>query len=291
MIARVGNVQEQLEAIDEVSTLPPIMARIMSVVADETSNAMDLAAEIQLDQALTIRVLRTVNSSYYGFQHRILTVPEAVVLLGFSEIEKLALAITVVNLFGSDRATVKSMQSLWRHSVACSVAAGVFEHHLRARDADLHGAHVAGLLHDVGKAVIAQYFPKVIPSIELLMAEEEMPICDAEREVLGGLTHCEIGAQLAERWNLPLALVESIALHHTPEAAVVHPAMVCVTHLADEVCSSMGLHAGTTRPAPNVNPAARDAVGLDFALVGAIRAQLDRQRGMIGAIAAGAMCA
>lgn len=291
MIARVGNVQEQLEAIDEVATLPPIMARIMTIVADASSNAMDLAAEIAYDQALTSRVLRTVNSSYYGFQHRILTVSEAVVLLGFNEIEKLALAISVVNLFGADRTAVKAMQSLWRHSVACSVAAGVFEHRLLAREVDVHGVHVAGLLHDIGKAVIAQYFPRVISSIELLVAEESMPVCDAEREVLGGLTHCEIGSQLAERWNLPPALVESIALHHAPDTAVVHPSMVYVTHLADEVCNSLGLHSGSTRPAPNVNAAAREFVELDFAMLGSVRNQLERHRGLIGAIAAGAMCA
>lgn len=291
MIARVSNVQEQLDAIDDVATLPPVMTRIMSVVADESSNAMDLAAEIALDQALTVHVLRAVNSSYYGFQHKILTIPEAVVLLGFNEIEKLSMAITVVNLFGRDRASVKALHSLWRHSVACSVTAGVFELHLRAKSSEVRGAHVAGLLHDVGKAVIAQYFPKAVSSIELLMAQEELPLCDAEREVLGGLTHCEIGAQLAERWNLPLALVESIALHHAPEAAVVHPAMVYVTHLADEVCNSLGMHAGATRPVANVNETARETLGLDFALLGTIRTQLDRHRGMIGAVAAGAMCA
>jgi putative nucleotidyltransferase with HDIG domain len=194
-------------------------------------------------------------------------------------------------LFGRDRASVKAMHALWRHSVACSVAAGVFELHLRPKNSDVRGAHVAGLLHDVGKAVIAQYFPKAVSSIELLMAQEELPLCDAEREVLGGLTHCEIGAQLAERWNLPLSLVESIALHHAPEAAVVHPSMVFVTHLADEVCNSLGMHSGATRPIANVNETARESVGLDFALLGAIRTQLDRNRGMIGAVAAGAMCA
>jgi len=291
MIARVNNVQEQLDAIDEVATLPPVMTRIMAIVADESSNSMDLAAEIAVDPALTAHVLRAVNSSYYGFQRKILTIPEAVVLLGFNEIEKLSMAITVVNIFGRDRASVKAMHSLWRHSVACSVAAGVFELELRPKFPEVRGAHVAGLLHDIGKAVIAQYFPKAVASIEMLQALEELPLCDAEREVLGGMTHCEIGAQLAERWKLPLSIVESIALHHAPEVAVVHPTMVAVVHLADEVCNSLGLHAGITAPAPNINESAKDSVGLDFALLGVIKSQLDRNRGMIGAVSAGAMCA
>lgn len=98
-------VRERVWALKEVSTLPSTLVRILSIVQDDSATALDLADVVGSDQALTMRILGTVNSSYYGFHRQIRTVPDAVVILGFDEVERLALAISVIHMFGRDAAT------------------------------------------------------------------------------------------------------------------------------------------------------------------------------------------
>jgi HD-like signal output (HDOD) protein len=286
---RVDDVQEQVCQLEELATLPPTMERILDIVQDETSNAMDLADEVARDHALTAKILKSVNSGYYGFQRQILTIPEAVVILGFNEVERLALSISVVNMFGHDRDGVQRMKSLWRHSLACSIAAGVFEFEQVARNAAVRGAHVAGLLHDVGKAVIMQYFPDASMAISHLIREEKATPLDAESELFDGVTHCDIGFWLAEMWRLPHALAECIAFHHSPDEAPDDNALVHITHIADQVCNGLGMTCSGLVEEPQVHGASREAVGLTSDLVGTIRGQLDKNRDLINSVANGSM--
>ena len=283
----IAGVREKVWALDEIATLPSTLVRILSVVQDESTTALDLAAEITSDPALTLKVLGTVNSSYYGFHRQINSIPDAVVILGFDEVERLALAISVINLFGRDQESARALHMLWRHSLACSVVAGCLETHYRSRFPSISGAHIAGLLHDIGKAVIAQYFPEAVVPITHLVQEDGLSVLEAEREVLEGSSHCDIGAWLAERWDLPPTLVESISMHHTPEAVPAGNLLTHATHLADVLCNRAGIRA------MNVNTECEVSTGLSLHLsveqnvISRIEQRLDKQRGIIGAMAAG----
>jgi len=285
---RVTNVYERMHAIKEVGTLPSVLAHILSLVQDETSTAVELAAEISADQALTLRVLRAVNSGYYGFRRRIAAIPEAVVILGFAEVERLALAISVINLFGHDAKSNRCLRLLWQHSLSCSVAASVLETSSQAPRAELSNAHVAGLLHDIGKVVIAQYFPEALPAIARVRQEEGVDNLDAEREVLDGATHPAIGSWLAEMWELPPSLTHAIALHHAPEQATDHKALAYAAHAANAVTNWLTIRAAKPDTPCHVYAPAAELLGLDDSMVDRIRTQLDNSRGMMGAIAAGA---
>lgn len=280
-------VRERVWALREVSTLPSTLVRILSIVQDDTATALDLADVVGSDQALTLRILGTVNSSYYGFHRQIRTVPDAVVILGFDEVERLALAISVMHMFGRDAATARTLNMLWRHSLACSVVTGCMEYRLRGTKPQITGAHVAGLLHDIGKAVIAQQFPREMSTILRLIEDDGYSHTDAEREVLEGYTHCDIGAWLAGRWELPPAIVESIEMHHTPTALPHGHLLTHATHVADAICNRAGLRSTNANAPCECDPVSAEAVGLDPEFVAHIEERLDRQRGLIGAMAAG----
>jgi len=286
--ARIQGVRERVAAVTEVATFPAVLARILAILQDDTSTAVELAAEIAADQALTLRVLRAVNSGYYGFRRRIGTVPEAVVILGFAEVERLALAVSVMDLFGRSARTRLALRQLWQHSLSCSLAAGVLETRFRSHYPELAGAHVAGLLHDIGRAVIAQSLPEAHPRLLQLIHDEALPPIEAERIVLHGYTHCDVGAWLADRWALPPSLVEAIALHHEPEAPSHYVATVQATHLADAACNALG-HGAVPNPATTEPCAAvAERFGYDETLQGAIRERLDRSRGLFTAVTTGA---
>jgi putative nucleotidyltransferase with HDIG domain len=283
----VTDVRERVYALDELATLPSTLVRILSVVQDESTTALDLAAEVTADPALTLKILGTVNSSYYGFHRQIGSIPDAVVILGFDEVERLALAISVINLFGRDQESARALHMLWRHSLACSVVAGCLEARYRVELPAIRGAHIAGLLHDIGKAVIAQYFPEAVMPIVRLVQEEGVMVSEAEREVLDGYTHSDIGAWVAERWALPEDLVESIANHHTPEAVGPDRVLTHAAHLADCICNRVGIRAMNADAACCVTPVFSAGLDVDARVISGIESRLDKQRGLIGAMAAG----
>ncbi len=284
-----GDLRARVLAIESVETLPHVVTRIMTIVNDEDSTALDLATEIARDQALTLKILRTVNSSYYGFQRRILTVPDAVVVLGFDEVERLAITIAMLDTLGIGRNAMKAQRMLWRHSLACSMACGVFEIRYIREMPELRGAHIAGLLHDVGKAVLAEHFPAEFKAVLELAETGELSQFDAEQQVLDGFSHCDVGAWLADAWGLPEALVESIRAHHPPAVDEAGHPMACVTHVVDALCNTFGIRSFPTGPPPRISPAASEKIPMDENLVVAVRNQLNRNQNLMVAVSSGAM--
>lgn len=285
----IRNVKERLESIEDVGTLPQVMARILAIVEDDSSTALDLASEISRDQALTTRILRAVNSAYYGFQRQILTVPEAVVILGFNEVERLALAIAVINTLGMGRENVTALRMMWRHSMACSVAGTVFEQKFAPEMPAIRGLHVAGLIHDIGKAVIAQHFPEVSPTVQHLIEDRELSPLEAEREVLDGHSHAELGAWMAERWGLPKPLVQAIALHHDPGKAGPDAVLVHATHTINEICHGLGIGSTATNRPAMVEETSAAMFGYSEALTQQVEESLNRSHRLLGAVGSGAM--
>jgi len=285
----VERVRERLEGLEEIGTLPQVMARILAIVDDESSTALDLASEIEHDQALTTRMLRTVNSSYYGFQRQIMTVPEAVVILGFNEVERLALAISVINTLGMDRENVVTLSRLWKHSLAASMIGSQFET-LRGHDpGGVEGAHVAGLLHCIGMVVIAQAIPESVAPIHAYMRDHECGIIEAEREILDGLSHSDIGARVAEKWGLPEPLVQAIHYYAEPTAAPSQSPLVYATHAAHCLAAKAGLGATGIHDRQDPDPAAIEMLAIDADLEAGIQRYLERNRSILSAISSGAM--
>jgi putative nucleotidyltransferase with HDIG domain len=258
--------------IEDLPTLPRTVFRITELVNDPKSSAKDLAIIITEDQVLTARLLKLVNSSFYGFPQPVETVTAAIVLVGFDAIRNLLLTSSVLDFFPSRRGKVRREQeSLWDHSLGCAIGAKTIGAHLRLEK--LEELFVAGLLHDIGKIVEMMFLPAEFGRIMERVKANGGLISDAEEEVLG-VTHAEIGRQLAVRWKLPPKLVEVIARHHRPAEAGPFAPEATIVHLADILARSLDLGSGGDRRMPPLDHGAWELLKLKPAAFDAIMADM-----------------
>ncbi len=206
-------------------TIPAVLAKILQLSDSIDANGKDLIAVIEKDQSLTSKMLRLANSAFFGQSRRVATIPRAVMLLGFTTVRNLALGVKVWDTLGSGIARPR-LEELWMHSVACAMAAKAVAAKVRAGDPD--ETFTAGLLHDVGRLVLAMRFRDDYWNAVGGTAETE-PVDALERQVFG-VDHAEVGAWMLEAWALPPAIVEAVRLHHNASARASGPGLLALTY-------------------------------------------------------------
>ncbi|MCW2960838.1 MAG: metal dependent phosphohydrolase [Thermoleophilia bacterium] len=231
------------QLVDEVRDLPMSMSETLPAVINACDNAdtsvNDLTALISADQSLVAMLLKLANSAYYGYARRIETLPEAIVLLGFSTIKSLAITATTMNLlFQSDDELSEVRHEIWSHSLGVGVAARA----LARKRGNIHPekAFVAGLLHDLGMIILSVYRKEAFLKVLAHAQDRNLDYEAAELEVLG-FSHAELGAQVAEAWSFPATHCEAIRCHHEPTKATLQPGLAQVAHLADWMVVDLGV--------------------------------------------------
>ncbi len=247
-----------IDRIDDLPTLPRTVLRITELVNDPKSSAEDIAGVITDDQVLTARLLKLVNSSFYGFPQRISTVTGAIVLLGFDAIRNLLLTTSVFDLFaGRNRKKKQEQEKFWDHSLGCAVGAKVIGNYLRHDK--IEELFVSGLLHDIGKIVEMMFLPDEFAKVVAVINKENILMITAENKVLG-YNHAEVGKLLAERWNLPVKLVQVVAHHHQPNGAGSFTLEAAIVHLADIFCRSLNMGFGGDNKIPPLDRSAWESL-------------------------------
>ena len=208
----IDRVEHILSRVRTLPALPTVVYKLLKLVESPTSTATDLSEVISKDQALTARILRLVNSSFYALRCEVVKVSHAIALLGFVAIKNLALGLGVIDMFGRSREGGElDGAAFWEHSLCCATAARLIAE--RVRFAPAEEAFVAGLLHDIGKLVLLDHFRTELDTALRLARDEVMALPVAERLVLK-TDHAVVGEALAEHWRLPHALRGAIVGHH-----------------------------------------------------------------------------
>lgn len=219
------NTLRRFRTIEHLFTLPSISRQVLDLVRDPLISAVKLAALIEHDPVLTSRLLKVVNSAFYGFPRQINSVEHAVVILGNEEVVNLSFSIAVYDVIKN--LSPKNTQVLWEHSLLVAHLAQWLGSELERDTKDM--IYTLGLLHDLGKIVFLQRGEK-IGALERASDLNDL----AEEESIYGLTHAEMGAFIAERWNLPEPLVDGLLAHHLPSKAT-HLAQAATIHIADMI--------------------------------------------------------
>lgn len=249
-----------LDKIEEIPSLPTIYTKVTTLISNPNSTVNEIARVIEMDQALTSKILRIVNSSFFGFNRKIVSINQAIVLMGFNTIRNTVLSATVFKSFEDLAKNNFDLRRFWRHSIACGIISSILDNKLGTGYKD--ETFVAGLLHDIGKTILNQYFEKEFGETIAYSKDNNISFYDSERKIIG-FSHDEVGEYIAEKWKLPFSLVETIALHHQPENIRSNPKLVSLIHMADVFANRLNFNFLNDPKQIAINPFAFDELELD----------------------------
>jgi len=222
------------DAIKSLPALPPVLTMVSKLLADKNVALKEVADALSSDEGLTTRVLRLVNSAYYGLPRRISTVPLAITILGARAVKNQVVNVAFADLMNSLGGGRREYGLLWRHSMATAAWARSLA--AKFGKADAEEAFTAGLVHDIGKAVALRFKPGDYGKVVQESSRSGKDLRGVEEQILQ-FDHARIGAWAAEKWRLPQTLVSSIRWHHDPEGVrdeeEIIRNLVETVHLAD----------------------------------------------------------
>lgn len=230
--------------IDEIkrileSSLPAssvIVAKVINTIISKSSSAKDLADIITHDPPLSAKLLKTANSAYYGSAAKITTIQRAIVVLGFDTIRDLVTTITLIDNINNKETESKEIDrmGLWYHSVGTAKACRLIAEKTRIEQPDV--AYIVGLLHDIGKILLALSFPEDYSNVVQLASMKNTRIILSERKILN-TDHTMIGKVLCDIWGLPDDISTAILYHHDPmEVPKGSQKLARIVELGDFIC-------------------------------------------------------
>lgn len=261
----LSGIIDELDKVDSLPTLPVIIQELGKTIRDPRSDARRVARIIEDDPAIMARILRVVNSSYYGGSAPITSVQSAVARLGMEAVNNLAIMTAVYSSFGAGARARFNREEFWKHSVCTGLASTVVNDAAGGSDRTTctnDMLHLAGLMHDIGKIIFDSYYPDEFAGALDVARDEEISLHIAEKRELGA-SHDEVGAWFARRWNMPDNIAVAILRHHDPASADKGGDSILATicHVADYFVLSSSL-AGSGNPVPEVEDEALETLSI-----------------------------
>ena len=226
-------------AVDGMPAFPKSVQKILELTSDVNSTPKDLVQVIDKDPVVTVKILKAVNSAYYGLPKQITSINHAVVFLGFNTIKNLALSIAAIGMLPKNNDAGFDGQQYLLHSL--STAAIAKQLALQVNDADPMDCFIAGLLHDFGKVVFAQFMPKEFRAALQLSQRNLTSLHVALRDLIG-TDHAMVGAMLVEKWHFAPHLIETIRHQSGPDMRDTD--MVACVFAANQVSKKMNFGFG-----------------------------------------------
>jgi putative nucleotidyltransferase with HDIG domain len=249
-----------------IPTLPGIITKLNTLAATGSSSTQDIARVISSDQVLSAKVLRLVNSPFYGFSGRVSTISNALILLGLNVIKSLSLSSTIFEIME------KNIVGLWEHSLGVGIAANIIAKKLKLPECE--EIATAGLLHDIGKVIIKIRLEEDYIHLLNLIDQKDISMREAEYELLN-IDHAEIGEWLASAWFLPDKLKEPLACHHNIEKAKSYLIGTYVVHIADVLIKAAGFGFSGDDLVPLIHPTAWNKLEIGESRLEEIIAELE----------------
>lgn len=225
-----------LAAVEKMPAFPQSVNTVLKLASDINCLQKDLVEVIKHDPVFTLKILRLVNSPYFGLSREISSINHASVYLGLNTLKNVALGLAAVGAIPQAASQRMDMGAFWLHSLAVGTCTRMLGLKLGVSRDDVSEYFAAGLLHDIGKVVFALYMPDEFAQAAERAREPGVSLYQCELEIFGA-THVDIGALLAEKWNLPVDLRDAIALHHTPNERIFQ--LVDCLYMANQITKSL----------------------------------------------------
>jgi putative nucleotidyltransferase with HDIG domain len=238
----MNDIRNEIKNINEIVPIPPTITLILSQsLSGEMANEK-LIRLIEADAVLTAMILRAANSAFYGLRSGVATISHAVMLLGHAEISRLVLMYDMKQrVFSLNKDQRDYLNRLWLHSISTATTSRIIAKQIGFPT--IGEEFTAGLLHDMGKIVLAQHFSHSLIKTQNMIEELGMSDVEAEMQVLA-IAHDEVGGILAENWSLPQVIINVMRHHHNVEQAGEHTKITAVVRLADLLSEHWGLGIG-----------------------------------------------
>ncbi len=214
---------------------PVIIQKLQTRIVEENVYNKELAEIIETDPSFTARILRLVNSPFYGFAGKINSVEEAITMLGFNTVHQLLLTTSMLNTIKVQNKAV-DLNKFWLHSFGVGV---ITKHLLYKANNDIRNeGFMCGILHDIGRII----YMKTDADRFISFYTKENNVTDTDSELdYFGINHQELGKTLAEKWNFPNSISTAIAYHHLPDSTKDHRLLTSAVHIADIICHALNV--------------------------------------------------
>lgn len=273
-------VTEAIKQISHIATLPEITVKIIELVEDPTSTAQDLNNVISNDPALCSRILKVVNSSFYGLPGQIGSINRAIVLLGLNAVKNIAISASMAKLFRGGQLCDKfNARDIWMHAIATAAASKMIADKLKMGVGD--EAFLAGLTHDIGMMVEMQFdrakLAEVVNQITVTDGVPDRDMREIEREIFGA-DHQAFGKALCERWKFPEAFAQVSGFHHNPlDLPTGSRSMACLVHIADHLAGTIPGAFRLDLPSLEIDGSVLDEIRLSREALADIRSRLEEE--------------
>lgn len=244
------------KSLRDLPALPDIVMRILRETENQDVSTHSIEKLLGSDQALASKVLRVVNSAYYGLSGQVTSLNQAIMILGMPQVRNLVLSVSAISTMKpKSPRQQETLKLFWLHAFGTAAATQIIAQQKRMKVNDMEALFLGGLLHDIGRLFLYSMFTQTYDQVLKYAQDKQVPVLTAELKLLG-LTHSQIGATMASTWKLPQGLVDMIAKHEGPFEPADDPTIFAV-HLGDNITQHLYFASDQVVDVP-MDPVARE---------------------------------
>lgn len=270
--AQPMNLLHKLNQDIKLPSLPSIVIHINEAIQYPNCTATHIAEIINKDSSLSARLLRLVNSAFYNFPMPIESIARAVTIIGTKQVSALATATAVTSTFHDLPQELIDMKSFWKHSLATGIISRLLSSY--KKNVNTESFFLAGLLHDIGRLILYQYFPQQAQTLLYQAQVDKQPLYRVEKHILEE-DHTGLASHLITLWKLPLILEYASHFHHSPQDSP-EPLIAAIVHTADIMTNALRYGTSGEYYVPPLSPEAWKIIGLPVSVIAPIIQQTDK---------------